>query len=142
MSIAFTENRLSVIEHVIEFSEFTSAVQIVELPNSAMSQLRILRVTAIKEVAFNEGTIQVGNGTATSTRETFATAAEMGATATGTADIQAWRTANFFNPNIVGGGSPRLFVRYAGAAPPTAGLIRLLIEVWPVSPRSLVALAS
>lgn len=127
-----TEPKITTLRRVLDYSEFTAVNQSVSLVFPIRSICRIVGIDVWKAVTFDAGTVQFGHGTTSGLRNTYATAGEVAATASGTSRCEAWRAT--INDLLATGDRP-MYARFEGASLPTRGSIHLWVHVIYMSPR-------
>lgn len=125
----------------ITADQFSSTGESVELvPNPAFhtdTNARIVDVTIFKEIPFDNGAeLSIGNYTVAGSRDRLASMEEVDAQTAGISKPTRWRDSDGYGVWMIGQNA-RLFTRLTGGVP-TTGLIRVILSVVYMSPRSVL----
>jgi len=145
MPIQFVDSspKLWPIEIDIPYSTFTDANQSIIIagtgvgPGVITNATRIADVMIYKPTAFDANTVEIGHRATAGDRDTIATASEVSAITTGVAKPVNWQVAGKYADLIVSA-NRGIYARLGAGSVPTVGLLRLVLIVYDVSPKTTI----
>lgn len=118
------------------FTAVNQSVQITSAPNIPAGT-RVIGVLVHKEVAFDTNTVAFGTGLVTAQQGNISDATETAAGTRGVVEPSAWKAPGAL-ADILIGGAAAIYARLGAGSLPTAGMIRITLLTWRVSPRSVL----